>query len=60
MFDNLKKDGWLVQSPFLYNTMNQKQILTKYYNHQEHTYCYLGSFKNIQYLNKIKRNKSPN
>ena len=21
------------------------KTLTKYYNHQEHTYCYLGSYK---------------
>ena len=26
--------------------MNHKQILTKYYNHQEHTYCYVGDYKN--------------
>ena len=31
---------------FFYNIINHKQILTKYYNHQEHTYCYLGDYKN--------------
>ena len=29
---------------FFYN-INHKQILTKYYDHQENTYCYLGSYK---------------
>ena len=29
-----------------FNNINHKQILAKYYNHQEHTYCYLGSYKN--------------
>ena len=31
---------------FFYSTVNHKHILTKYYNHQEHTYRYLGSYKN--------------
>ena len=31
---------------FFYNIINHKHILTKYYNHQEHTYCYLGGYKN--------------
>ena len=29
-----------------YNIINHKQILTKNYNHQEHTYCYLRDNKN--------------
>ena len=35
---------------YIYNIINHKHILTKYYNHQEHTYihtyCYLGGYKN--------------
>ena len=31
---------------FFCNIINHKQILTKYCNHQEHTYCYLGGYKN--------------
>ena len=38
---------------FFYNTINQKQILTKYYNHQEHTYCYLGSCNNTMLEQKL-------
>ena len=30
---------------FFYNIINDKHILTKYYSHQEHTYCYLGGSK---------------
>ena len=30
---------------FFYKFKNHKHILTKYYNHQEHTYCYLGGSK---------------
>ena len=33
--------------------MNQKQILTKHYNHQEHPYCYLVSYKNTMLEQKI-------
>ena len=33
--------------------MNHKQILTKYYNHQEHTYCYLESYKNTMLEQKL-------
>ena len=35
---------------YFYN-INHKQILTKYYNHQEHTHSYLGGYKK-QCLNK--------
>ena len=37
---------------FFYN-INHKQILTKYYNHQEHTYCYLGGYKNTMVEQKL-------
>ena len=38
---------------FFYNIVNHKQILTKYYNHQEHTYCYLGGYKNTMLEQKL-------
>ena len=38
---------------FFYNIINHKQILTKYYNHQEHTYCYLGGYKNTMLEQKL-------
>ena len=38
---------------FFYNIINHKHILTKYYNHQEHTYCYLGGYKNTMLEQKL-------
>ena len=38
---------------FFYNIINHKQILTKYYNHQEHKYCYLGGYKNTMLEQKL-------
>ena len=38
---------------FFYNIINDKQILTKYNNHQEHTYCYLGGYKNTMLEQKL-------
>ena len=38
---------------FFYSIINHKQILTKYYNHQEHTYCYLGDNKNTMLEHKL-------
>ena len=38
---------------FFYNIINHKQTLTKYYNHQEHTYCYLGGYKNTMVEQKL-------
>ena len=38
---------------FSYSIINHKQILTKYYNHQEHRYCYLGSYENIMFEQKL-------
>ena len=38
---------------FFYSIINHKQILTKYYNHQEHTYCYLGDYKNTMLEQKL-------
>ena len=38
---------------FFYNIINHKQILTKYYNQQEYTYCYLGSYKNTMLEQKL-------
>ena len=38
---------------FFYNIINHKQILIKYYNHQEHTYCYLGNYKNTMLEQKL-------
>ena len=35
-----------IRNFFFYNIINHKHILTKYYNHQGHTYCYLGGYKN--------------
>ena len=42
-----------VASSFFYNIINHKQILKKYYNHQEHTYCYLESYKNTMLEQKL-------
>ena len=33
--------------------INHKQILTKYYNHQEYIYCYLGDYKNTMLEQKL-------
>ena len=38
---------------FFYNIINHKHILTKYYNHQESTYCYLGGYKNTMVEQKL-------
>ena len=38
---------------FFYNIINHKQILTKYYNHQGHTYCYLGGCKDTMLQQKV-------
>ena len=38
---------------FFYNIINHKHILTKHYNHQEHTYCYLGCYKNTMLEQKL-------
>lgn len=38
---------------FLYCIINHKRTLTKYDNHQEHTYCSLGSYKNITLEQKL-------
>ena len=38
---------------FFYNIINHKQILTKYYNLQEHTYCYLRGYKNTMLEQKL-------
>ena len=38
---------------FFYSIINHKEILTKYYNHQEHTCCYLGYYKNTMLEQKI-------
>ena len=33
--------------------INRKHILRKYYNHQEHAYCYLGDYKNTMFEKKL-------
>ena len=38
---------------FFYNIVSHKQILTKYCNHQEHTYYYLGGHKNTMLEQKL-------
>ena len=38
---------------FFYNMINCKHILRKYYNHQEHAYCYLGGYKNTMFEKKL-------
>ena len=43
----------LTASFFFFNIINHKQILTKYYNHQEHAYCYLESYKNTMLEQKL-------
>ena len=45
--------SWIYRVFFSYVIINHKQILTKYYNHQEHTYCYLGSYKNTMLEQKL-------
>ena len=47
----MKLNGFINKS-FFYN-INHKQILTKYYNHQEHAYCYLGGNKNTMFEQKL-------
>ena len=42
---------------FFYNIINHKQILTKYYNHQEHKYFYLGGYKNTMLEQKLPKIK---
>ena len=41
------------QNKTFYNIINHKHVLTKYYNHQEHTYCYLGGCKNTMLEQKL-------
>ena len=50
---NYAESKFNVASSFFYNIINHKQILKKYYNHQEHTYCYLGSCKNTMLEQKL-------
>ena len=46
--------NWQYKSRFFfYSIINHKQILTKYYNHQEHTSCYLGDYKNTMLEQKL-------
>ena len=41
------------RSFFFYNIRNHKYILTKYCNHQEHAYFYLGGYKNTMLKQKL-------
>lgn len=38
---------------FFYGIINQKHLLTKYYNHQEQTYFYQGRYKNAMFKQKL-------
>ena len=58
--DNITKIDRAVQRWFFfYSNINHKYKLTKYYNQQEHTYCYLGCYKNTM-LEKNLWKKLPN
>ena len=43
---------------FFYSIINHKYILAIYNSHQEHTYCYLGSYKNTIFEQKIMEKKN--
>ena len=60
-FSSLGKETVVTRDSDVAVTMEQyyksQYILTKYYNHQDHTYCYLRSYKNTMVEQKLMEKK---